>query len=322
MAESALVSSADRFAGCMLGLALGDAFGAPHEGALAARLLWRAIGRTRTGELRFTDDTQMALDLAESLVTLGELDQDELARRFAASHRWSRGYGPGTATVLRRIRRGMPWQRANRSVRAEGSFGNGAAMRAPVVGLAFARDGVRRDAAAQATAAITYAHPLGIEGAQLIAAATAAALAATDATAIVGAGARACRSAEFTARLAIATEWLRAGERPRATAIAQQLGNGIAASASCVTALFVGAQHLRSPFEDLLATTIAIGGDVDTIAAMACAIWGAANGAAALPATMLRRLEQCARIRATAIALHDRFAASGPDAAAIAAART
>jgi poly(ADP-ribose) glycohydrolase ARH3 len=58
----------------------------------------------------------MTIDVIESLLACGRVDQDDLARRFAKSYRWSRGYGPGAAKVLRRIRRGQPWQEANSSV--------------------------------------------------------------------------------------------------------------------------------------------------------------------------------------------------------------
>jgi poly(ADP-ribose) glycohydrolase ARH3 len=79
------------FVGVMLGLALGDAFGAPHEGGPLERGLWRLIGTTSDGRFRWTDDTQMALDLAESLISRGVVDQDDIARRFARGYRWSRG---------------------------------------------------------------------------------------------------------------------------------------------------------------------------------------------------------------------------------------
>jgi ADP-ribosylglycohydrolase len=92
----------DRFAGCLLGLALGDALGAPHEGGPVARLVWRIIGHTRPGAMRWTDDTQMSLDLADSLVSHGTVVPDDIARRFAASYRWSRGYGLGAAKILSR----------------------------------------------------------------------------------------------------------------------------------------------------------------------------------------------------------------------------
>jgi ADP-ribosylglycohydrolase len=45
-------------------------------------------------------------------------------------------------------------------------------------------------------------------------------------------------------------------------------------------------------------------GDVDTIGAMAGAIWGARHGERALPADSLLRLEDADRIRRVALALH------------------
>ena len=124
----------NRFLGSLLGLALGDAFGAPYEGGFLERAVWAFFG-TREGRRRWTDDTQMTVDVVESLVNCRRVDQDDLARRFAQSYRWSRGYGPGAARVLKRIRRGEHWKLAARAVYRDGSFGNGGAMRAPAVGL-------------------------------------------------------------------------------------------------------------------------------------------------------------------------------------------
>ncbi len=76
-----------RFCGSLLGLAWGDALGAPQEGGLLERLLWRCITLGTPSVLRWTDDTQMSLDLAESLVARGAVEPDEPARRFARSYR-------------------------------------------------------------------------------------------------------------------------------------------------------------------------------------------------------------------------------------------
>jgi poly(ADP-ribose) glycohydrolase ARH3 len=116
----------DRFEGCLLGLALGDALGACYEGGLAERILWSLIGSTKQGHMRWTDDTQMSVDIAESLVAKGEMDADDLALRFAGSYRWNRGYGPSAAKLLKRIAGGADWRQANRWVHPEGSYGNGA----------------------------------------------------------------------------------------------------------------------------------------------------------------------------------------------------
>ena len=47
----------DRFEGCLLGLALGDALGAAYEGGLVERSTWRTLGRAVRGETWWTDDT-------------------------------------------------------------------------------------------------------------------------------------------------------------------------------------------------------------------------------------------------------------------------
>ena len=101
MAEQALQMKEDRIAGKICGLVLGDVYGAPHEGGFAERALWWLLGRCG-GKRRWTDDTQMTLDVIASLLALGHIDQADLASRFAKSYRWSRGYGPGAATILRR----------------------------------------------------------------------------------------------------------------------------------------------------------------------------------------------------------------------------
>ncbi|MDF1561652.1 MAG: ADP-ribosylglycohydrolase family protein [Deltaproteobacteria bacterium] len=299
----------DRIKGGLLGLALGDAFGAPHEGGPIERLLWRAIGRSE-GKQRFTDDTTMSLDLAESLVERGALDLDDLARRFGASYRWSRGYGPGAAKLLKRVRGGMDWREASRSVYPEGSFGNGGAMRAPVIGLAFAaRPEALADAASE-QASITHAHPLAREGAVMIAAATAAALEGVDAEALLDAATAPCEQAPFTMRLEIARGWLRLsqGNEPSPREVRESLGNGIAAVDSCVTALYLAGRFLHLDFADLLRFAALLGGDVDTIGAMAGALWGAHNGAGELPGELLGLLEQRERLEAAAAGLAATFA--------------
>lgn len=294
----------DRYTGCLLGLALGDALGAPHEGGPVERLLWRIIGTTRDGAMRFTDDTQMALDLAESLVARRALEPDDIAARFAASYAWSRGYGPSAAKVLRRIRAGMDWRQASRSVHAGGSFGNGAAMRAPVVALYCAARPATLAEATRATAIITHAHPLGVEGALAVATATMQALAGGDGAQVLEAAAAACSLPPYPERFALARRWLRDGHAPAPREVARLLGNGVAAADSAVTAVHVATRFLRAPFDEMHAFVVAMGGDVDTIAAMAGGIRGAANGEAALPADALARLEQRERIRAAAVALH------------------
>jgi poly(ADP-ribose) glycohydrolase ARH3 len=271
----------------MLGLATGDALGAPHEGGPLERLVWWLIGKTSDGCLRWTDDTQMALDLAESLLIEDGVRPDALAKRFASSYRWSRGYGPGAARVLKRIRRGEPWQDASKAVYAEGSYGNGAAMRAPVLALFFARDRDGLLAAARNSARVTHAHPLGVEGAVLVAVAAHALLEGRPAAQVLDLVQTECSAPQFAERLKAVRSWIEAQEAPGPEEVATKLGNGITAPTSCPTALYVALRHLKTSFEAMMEFVIACRGDVDTIGAMAGALWGIVNGAERLPPVRL-----------------------------------
>lgn len=305
------MSSRDRFEGCLLGLALGDALGAPYEGGILERLVWRLIGRTSSAEMRWTDDTQMSLDLAESLIAEVRVDPDDLARRFAAGYRWSRGFGPGSAKLLKRIAAGADWREATNSVYPDGSYGNGAAMRAPVVGISFAGRLEELRGAARDSAVVTHSHPLGVEGAVLLAAATAFAARGLSSHALLRAAAGYCSSEPYTNRLARATSWTEAEESVPASQVRHKLGNGIAAPKSCVTAIYVAARFLHAPFKEMMGYVVSLRGDVDTIGAMAGAVWGAANGASRLPSPELGRLEQRSRIQAVAKSLFERFRRGG-----------
>jgi len=295
----------DRYRGCLLGLALGDAFGAPFEGGPLERLLWSCMGKTRQGQRRWTDDTQMALDLGESLLQHQGLNPDAVAQQFAASYRWHRGYGPGMARMLKRVARGEPWQQANRAVYPAGSFGNGAAMRVPVMALFYAAHKPQLLDAVRASAGITHAHPLGIAGAVLVASATHQLLQGEPSWQVLETAVADCDAEVFHQRLTVVQAWLQNALQPDPQTLARALGNGITAPASCLTALYLALRFSEAPFVELLSFIRAVKGDVDTIGAMAGALWGAARGASQLPADLLRQLEQQPRIQALADQLYN-----------------
>ena len=118
------------------------------------------------------------------------------------------------------------------------------------------------------------------------------------------AAAAVCELEPFRARLGTARAWLASRDDPTSTEVARRLGNGVAASESCVTAVYLGLRFLDRAFLELHQFVAACGGDVDTIGAMAGAIWGAANGIAPLPGAELDRLEQRERLMSVATALH------------------
>lgn len=296
--------------GCLLGLALGDALGAPYEGGVLERLVWRAIGKTRSGEMRWTDDTQMSVDLIESYLAQGTIQPDDLARRFAASYRWSRGYGPGAAKMLKRVARGADWREANRSVYRDGSYGNGAAMRAPMLGLIYSHRPHELAEAVRASAVVTHAHPIGIEGAQLVAGVTRLTVGKTSNQEIVAQAMAMGKLPEFQTRWEIVQTWLAGASNVSTAEVRRRLGCGISAHESCLTGVYAALRFRERDFLDMLQFVIELGGDVDTIGAMAGAIWGAINGRHRLPAPSLAQLEQRQRLESLATSLHAHLTAN------------
>lgn len=296
MPLKAMKLTLDQFVGCMVGLATGDALGAPHEGGPLERLLWKMIGKTSDGHIRWTDDTQMALDLACSLLTDDGIRPDALASRFASSYRWNRGYGPGTAKVLKQIRRGKSWQTANSSVYPDGSYGNGAAMRSPVLGLYFAGDTDAISRSTKESAVVTHSHPLGIEAAIVIALATNSFLLGVESQELLSYLISVSSRPEIRDRLAMAASWVNTNASPTPQEVASRLGSGVSAQTSCPTAIYVALRHRNETFERMMQFTIACRGDVDTIGAMAGALWGASRGSSELPSIPLESRDEIVKI--------------------------
>ncbi|TXH67249.1 MAG: hypothetical protein E6Q83_18405 [Thiothrix sp.] len=295
----------EQYAGCFLGLALGDALGAPFEGGLIERALWRVIGQTKDQEARFTDDTQMALDLANSLIRNKQLNQSDLSQAFANSYHWSRGYGPSTARLLKRIRKGESWEIANKTTYPQGSFGNGAAMRAPIMALFLPENSRTLTAYTQLSAQVTHTHSLGIEGAVLIAQATAFLLQhPANPLNLFASLKEHCHTLEFSSGLQIAEQWLVQDYPTCPKEVAKLLGNGMTAVRSCVTALYCALRFLDSDFLTLLKFIKSLRGDVDTISAMAGALWGAYHSLEQLPNSRIEQRVQIIQVAQRLYQLH------------------
>jgi len=127
---------------------------------------------------RYSDDTEMALAIAEVLAEHRSIDQDALASAFARRFQADpeRGYGAVAYWQLHQLTMGQDWRTVSRQVfQGQGSLGNGAAMRAAPVGAYFADDFTDVVHHAQLSAAITHAHPDGQAGAIAVAIAAACA---------------------------------------------------------------------------------------------------------------------------------------------------
>ncbi|MHC5038524.1 MAG: ADP-ribosylglycohydrolase family protein, partial [Planctomycetota bacterium] len=252
--------------------------------------------------------------LAESLIECGALDADHLAKRWAENLDPMRGYGPGARRLLSRIRKGEDWRVANRSVFPNGSFGNGAAMRAAPLGLFFHGNEKALRQAAELASSITHAHPLGIEGGVLIARAVALVLEEPfEPERYLSRLFDFCTEEEFRQRLATAKSWL--DREPSPAEVRSRLGTSILAHESAVTGVHAFVRH-GNDFQAMADAIIDLGGDTDTIGAMAGGIFGACHGTGALPPSLIGRLEARERLedlgRALFASRREREGESGP----------
>lgn len=266
--------SKDQYRGCLLGLACGDALCARYEGGFLERALWRLIGKTG-GRLRFTDDTQMALDIIHSINHCGELDQDHLAGQFARSYRWSRGYGPGAAKTLKAIKNGLDWRKAARIKFQDGSYGNGAAMRAPVLTLFYDSELLKEKV--QLASSFTHPHEEATEGAYLIALTVLLHLQKLPIEQILEELVNANKDRCFYDDLYGLAVMFYDCKFSDADVI-RGFGNGMTARKSCVTAIGLALRYREKTYLSMVNAIAQFGGDADTIAAMAGAIWGAYHG--------------------------------------------
>ncbi|GAA4678207.1 ADP-ribosylglycohydrolase family protein [Frondihabitans cladoniiphilus] len=301
-------SLSDRALASLTGLALGDALGMPtqsmsHEaiadsygrvtGFVGAGPLQRIAAGMAAGSI--TDDTEQALLLAKLLIEGGgRVDPRAFADGLVA---WERSMqergsldllGPSTKAAVTRLLEGVPVAEAG-----SGGTTNGAAMRIAPIGIATPVDDLAGLVdAVEAASSVTHNTGLGISGAAAVAAAISAGLAGASVDEALDRATEAARlgarrgvwvaGGDIASRLAHFRAWLPgvpAAERVRA--VYDVIGTSVASQESVVAAL-----ALVSLAEDPWATlgeAASVGGDTDTIGAMAGAVLGALHGMAAWP---------------------------------------
>lgn len=267
------------------GLSIGDAFGQQFFSRYVQDMHLPSR-RLPPPKWKYTDDTMMALAIAEVLEQSGQIDQDALAQNLVVRYRAEpdRGYGEGARRLLAGIAEGGDWRGLARSLfYGEGSKGNGAAMRVAPIGAYFSDDLTQVADAARQSAEITHAHPDGIAGAIAIALAVACVsrhpisephelLTAVWERTPDGA----VRSGIARAQKLALDEWEHS--------VVAELGNGeqLTAADTVPFCLWCAAAHLHD-FPAAMWAAAQVGGDRDTNCAIIGGIVGAAVGAAGIP---------------------------------------
>ena len=283
-----------KFLGGMIGSALGDAVGELAFRYPKAPLLRSAL--EQASRLCYTDDTAMAIGLAESIIEKKSIDERHLGDRFRMNFErepW-RGYASGPPTIFSMVMQlGFSYSDAAKSLfKGQGSLGNGAAMRIVPVGLFF-HDNPEIYNLACASARVTHAHPVGMDGAAVQALAVARAVELDPAEeflmeVFIHNEIDMARTDEIREKMVLVKGLIGSDASPESAAY--RIGRSVAVHESMPFALFSFLRHYHS-FEDCIYCAILNGGDRDTLGAMAGAISGAYLGVDAIPQSWKDKLE-------------------------------
>jgi ADP-ribosyl-[dinitrogen reductase] hydrolase len=243
----------ERARGCAVGAAVGDALGMPLEFG-SRRTPDRMVREMRSGRLpagTFTDDTEMALALAESLLAHEPLDPADLAERFVAWYEAGpEDIGYQTRLVLHEISRGAEWDQACRVIyRAyPDSAGNGSVMRCWPVALAEWEDLDRLLDDSRRQSEVTHRHPECLAACAFV------------------------NTVIYELRLAI---------RSAPDKVREQLPSSGWVRHTVESAVW--GLLTTGAFEEVIVQVANLGGDADSAAAVAGALAGAAYGLEAIP---------------------------------------
>lgn len=301
------LSSLDRARGALLGLAVGDALGAPVEfkprDSFERVTEMMAGGYFRLPAGAWTDDTAMALCLADSLLSCPEFDAKDLLDRFL---RWMDlhentstgkciGVGQNTMIVLGRYRRSGIVEAQLVKGRSDG---NGALMRLAPVACRHFRSPQRVRELAQAQSRSTHCSDLSAAACEAAAALMANLIAGEDWHVTLRALSEEVWPAEVLGILR--GDW-KSKDRSE-----------ISSSGFVIHTLEAAVWAVGSTlcFEDAVIEAVNLGHDADTVGAVAGQLAGARYGLSAIPDRWLDVLIKREHSDFRAMDLHELRAAS------------
>lgn len=273
------ISDHKRATGTLIGLAIGDAFGAPLEGSLPPReqiTEMRPGGRLPRRKGEPTDDTLQALAVAESLIACRRFDPGDLMARLVSMYRRSpQWFGPTSSVVFSLVIEGVPVRDAARLAheRTGSSRSNGSVMRGFPVGVFYA------------PASVTA---ISIACSQLTHQDMVAAHASAFLNLMVS---RMCRGSSRDEAFHRAVAACRNGEVIRVLGSYKEYSPDPSLDALLCAHAALSVFMISDTFEEALITAVNLGGDADTVGACTGALAGACWGADAIPQRWIADLE-------------------------------
>ena len=267
-----------RAVGAFIGLAIGDALGAPLEGFppppfTVTEMEGGGIHNTLPGQ--YTDDTLQASALAETLIRCERLDPEDFSRRLIRAYRASpEFFGPTSRAVLDLIESGVGLKDAAKIAHDArgGSRSNGSVMRGIPIGILYSPAEVRE--ASLAASRVTHFDPAAGEASAFVNRMVSGMCRGEEALAAFGHALAACRDPELCDLL----------RDYRAHPLEPSLDAVLCTH--CAVSVFMNA----SSFRDAVVTAVNLGGDADTVGAIAGGLAGARWGVHAIPESWLHTL--------------------------------
>lgn len=303
------MSLRDRFRGCLLGGAAGDALGMPVEGYTAEQIQ-SLFGRIEDmhsppeGHFhachqpgQFTDDTEETLILAESIIEHKGFSANGFSERlmrwgstWSLDQRLSSGVGFATRSAVESMIAGTPWQESGISIPTCGS-----AMRAAPIGLFYHADLGLIRSYADLQSLPTHSSPASRAGAVAVAAGVALGLLGLPKEMILEGAAR--QAGRLDPDLAGRLLWVRTLLDLPPKDAQDMIRNSPLARETVVSAFYC---FLRFEPEEGLVAAASGGGDTDSVASIAGNLFGAAYGEGWIPERWLVPLDQKERIEGIA----------------------
>jgi ADP-ribosyl-[dinitrogen reductase] hydrolase len=275
-----------KVSGSLLGLAIGDALGAPLEGYPSPGRLVEyfeegGMHGVRKGQI--TDDTLQAMAIAESLVICRGYSPEDLFTRFIRKYRANpKFFGPTSSAVFDLVMRGISPLQAARIVhlRKGWSRSNGSVMRGAPLGIAYPPPLVHE--LSVACSRLTHFDPVAAECSAFINRMISEMVRGSTRQEAFDRALSSCRSSEV----------LRKMQGRYDSPLIPSL-DALEAT-HCAVSLFLD----TGSFRDCVIRGVNLGGDSDTIGALCGALAGGFWGLGAIPSEWILELEDVHEILA------------------------